>query len=190
MVNFNRVTLFRDNKIEIIKDRRDDENNINFGNLNLKKENKHLRMITIADLIKVLEAIETTSIAFHHKHGLPTSLKPDAIISLCFPKPIVRESKLIFFQFPPVKDPGHTKVKGPYDFPQYCSNYPAGISMIMSIDEMELADNYLSKPDKQVKAVNLEELKTVKPRKEHNFCQLCLSHFTNYDEVRYRLSNL
>jgi hypothetical protein len=183
---YNKITLFRDNQVEVIKETRNNEN-INVGNLNLKKNNnKHLRLITLKEMYKVLDLIETSSITFHYKHGLPTTLKSEAIISLLFPKPIVKESKLIFFQFPLVKDSlkDHKLVKSIYDFPQYCSNYPNGIALFMSIEETELADNYINKTEKiTTKGTNIEELRTIKPRKEHNYCQLCLSHFTNYDEV-------
>jgi hypothetical protein len=108
-----------------------------------------------------LNLIEGNSIHFHHKHGLPTTLKSDAVISLVFPKTIIKESKVIFFQFPSVKEchKGNKNIKSQFDFPQYFDNYPTGISLFMSLEEMDLADNYLSKTEKTIKKeCNLEQL--------------------------------
>lgn len=160
-------------KVEILKDK--DKENVDSNSNNAKV---HLRIISYSDLIQYLDSLELTHIDLHYKHGLSKSIDSKAVVSILYQKDFINK-KLHYHEFDKLNGMNPLK-KSDYDITQYVQNAPSGFSLWMTLDEMKYVENYIKTKSKS-KIAN--EMKTAKPRKEHNFCQMCNLFFNDYDEV-------
>ena len=170
--NYEKVSLYIDNNIEIIKTGRDKEN------IDSNAIKDHLRIITYQDLSKVIEIFEDSNIETHIDKGLPKGIDKKAVISFVYPKE--SRERLHYQVFDKLKDEYiyNNLKKNEYDFPQYIRGSPLGYSLWMTLEEYESVC-LLNKKTKPIK--NVDELS--KPRKENNFCQMCNTSFEDYDLV-------
>jgi hypothetical protein len=169
---YDRVSILINRKVEILKEK--DKENVDSNSFS----NTHLRIVCYEDLIEHINSIESTHINYHYKNGLPKSVDKNAVISIFYPKEFMHK-RLHFHEFEKLANKNNNWLKkSDYDITQYVKNAPAGFSLWMTLDEIKHVDNY-----KKSKSKPKIEAKEAKPRKEHNFCQLCNIFFSNYDEV-------
>ncbi len=173
---YDRVSMLINRKVEILKDKDKENVDNNSGN------KVHLRIVAYKDLLEHISSIESTHIDNHFLNGLPKSIDRNAVISIIYPKDFMNK-KLHFHEFEKLNGENKTHVlkKSDYDITQYIHNASHGFSLWMTIDETKCVEKY-KKTKTKTKTKN--EVKTAKPRKEHNFCQICNMYFNDYEEVK------
>jgi hypothetical protein len=168
--SYDMVSILINRKIEILK-------YLEKENVDSNVKHMHLRIIAIDDLTQHMVSMENTHINYHIKQGLPKTVDKNAVISMVYPKDFMHK-KLHYYVFEKLKDKESIYRKSDYDITQYMHNAPSGFSLWMTIDEMKCVDNF-----KKTKSKPKNEVKVAKPRKDHNFCQICNVTFNDYDEV-------
>jgi hypothetical protein len=171
---YDRVSMLINRKVEILKDK--DKENVDSNS----NDKVHLRIIAYKDLLEHITTIESTHIDNHFNNGLPKSVDRNAVISMIYPNEFMNK-KLHFHEFEKLNGENKSNIlkRSDYDVTQYIHNAPSGFSLWMTLDEIKCVENYKMKNKTKTK----NEVKNAKPRKEHNFCQICNIFFNDYQEV-------
>jgi hypothetical protein len=180
MKNFDKVVLYSSGVVLILKDDKSHST----------ARNKVLRLILLSDLIEHMDCLESWSIDVHFKYGLAKDIDRNGTISIVN----LRDKKLKFHVFNKAKNSAaNSSLK--YDIPVYDNSAPAGFSLFMSQEEKYMIEAYIQKngwakvnKEEEVSQYTLINANNTipnpenipLPRKEHNFCHLCLFRYDDY----------
>lgn len=178
--NFDKVVLFSNGVVIILKDDKPHST----------VRNKILRLILLSDLLDHMECLENWSLDAHFKYGLSKDIDRNGTISIVN----LRDKKLKFHVFNKLKNSLENSRLN-YDIPFYDNSAPVGFSLFMSQEEKNMIQAYIQKngwtkvnKDEEVSQHTLVNANNTipnpgnipLPRKEHNFCHMCLLRYDDY----------